>query len=90
MVKHTQTIRLLLPTNCLSVFDHFVKLALKGLRTVWKRHPQITLGIKPFLILIIDLFFILGNVHFMIHEMAQLKYNQKFLTFLYNYTILKI
>ena len=90
MVKHTQTIRLLLPTNYLSylsVFDHFVKLALKGLRTVWKRHPQITLGIKPFLILIIDLFFILGNVHFMIHEMAQLKYNQKFLTFLYNYTI---
>ena len=29
MVKHTQTIRRLLPTNCLSVFDHFVKLALK-------------------------------------------------------------
>ena len=31
MVKHTQTIRRLLPTNCLSVFDHFVKSALKGL-----------------------------------------------------------
>ena len=31
MVKHTQTIRRLLPTNCLSVFDHFVGLALKGL-----------------------------------------------------------
>ena len=31
MVKHTQTIRRLLPTNCLSVFDHFVWLALKGL-----------------------------------------------------------
>ena len=30
MVKHTQTIRRQ-PTNCLSVFDHFVKLALKGL-----------------------------------------------------------
>ena len=30
-VKHTQTIRRLLPTNCLSVFDHFVGLALKGL-----------------------------------------------------------
>ena len=29
MVKHTQTIRRLLPTNCLSVFDHFVRLALK-------------------------------------------------------------
>ena len=25
-----------LPTNCLSVFDHFVKLALKGLRTISK------------------------------------------------------
>ena len=28
MVEHTQTIRWLLPTNCLSVFDHFVRLAL--------------------------------------------------------------
>ena len=28
MVKHTQTIRGQQPTNCLSVFDHFVKLAL--------------------------------------------------------------
>ena len=27
-VKHTQT-----PTNCLSVFDHFVGLALEGLKT---------------------------------------------------------
>ena len=32
MVKHTQTIYQLLPTNHLSVFDHFVGLALKGLR----------------------------------------------------------
>ena len=31
MVKQTQTIRRLLLTNCLSVFDHFVGLALKGL-----------------------------------------------------------
>ena len=31
MVKHTQTIRRLLPTNCLSAFDHFVGLALKRL-----------------------------------------------------------
>ena len=31
MVIHTQAIRRLLPTNCLSVFDHFVGLALKGL-----------------------------------------------------------
>ena len=32
MVKRTQTIRRQLQTNCLSVFDHFVGLALKGLR----------------------------------------------------------
>ena len=31
MVKHTQTICWQQPTNSLSVFDHFVKLALKGL-----------------------------------------------------------
>ena len=31
MVKRTQTIRRLLPTTCLSVFDHFVGLALEGL-----------------------------------------------------------
>ena len=34
MVKHTQTIRLLLPTNFLSVFEHFVGLALKGLKPI--------------------------------------------------------
>ena len=32
MVKHTQTIRRLLPTNYLSMFGHFVGLALKRLR----------------------------------------------------------
>ena len=32
MVKHTQTIRQLVPTNCLSVFNHFVGLALKELK----------------------------------------------------------
>ena len=35
MVKHAQTIRWLLPTNCLSVFDHFVALALQGLTYHW-------------------------------------------------------
>ena len=34
MVKHTQKICRLLPTNYLSVFDHFVLLALKGLMIV--------------------------------------------------------
>ena len=32
MVKHTQTTLWQRPTNWLSVFDHFVKLALKGLK----------------------------------------------------------
>ena len=32
MVKHTQTIRRLLPINCLNVFDHFKGLALKRLK----------------------------------------------------------
>ena len=31
MVKHTQLICWQQPTNCLSVFDHFVGLALNGL-----------------------------------------------------------
>ena len=35
MVKHTQTIRRQNPTNCLSVFDHFVKLAFKGLTSTF-------------------------------------------------------
>ena len=35
MIKHTQTIRRQKATNCLSVFDHFVKLALKGLITFY-------------------------------------------------------
>ena len=34
MVKYTQTILRLLLTNCLSVFDHFVGLVLKGLRSI--------------------------------------------------------
>ena len=33
MIKQTQTILRLLPTNCLSVFDHFVGFARKGLET---------------------------------------------------------
>ena len=33
IVKHNQTIRRQQLTNCLSVFDHFVGLVLKGLRS---------------------------------------------------------
>ena len=35
MVKHTQRIRRRLSTNCLSVFNHSVGLALKGLRALY-------------------------------------------------------
>ena len=34
MIKHTQRIRRLLLTNCMSVFDYFVGLALKVLKTL--------------------------------------------------------
>ena len=34
MVKHIRIIRRQQPANCLSVFDHFVGLALKGLINV--------------------------------------------------------
>ena len=42
MVKPTQTIRRLLPTNCLSVFDDFVELVLQGLKARMKHvnHPS--------------------------------------------------
>ena len=46
MVKHTQTICRLLLKNCLSVFDHFEGLALKGLvNTVWPKKLSL---IEPF------------------------------------------
>ena len=35
MVKHTQTSCRQKPTNCFSMFDHFVGLALKGLSPVF-------------------------------------------------------
>ena len=39
MVKHTQTICWQKPTICLSVFDHFVKLELKGIiSSIMKKH----------------------------------------------------
>ena len=44
MVKHTQTIRRLPPTNCLSVLDHFVELALKGVEKL--RFPLILHWLK--------------------------------------------
>ena len=35
MVKHTQTIRWQEPKNCLSMFDHFMGLAPKGLTLIF-------------------------------------------------------
>ena len=43
MVKHTQTMR---RQNCLSVFDHFVGFALKGLKILKTKSP-IFLALLP-------------------------------------------
>ena len=49
MVKHTQTIRGQQPANCLSVFVHFVGLALKGLISLTMgRFDPSTYFINPF------------------------------------------
>ena len=50
MVKHTQTIPWLSPTNCLNLFDHFVRLLLKGLTTFLAVFLEISLtriGLRP-------------------------------------------
>ena len=46
IVKQTQPIRRLLPTNCLSVFDHFVGLALKGLKDFGYLDALISVGLR--------------------------------------------
>ena len=45
MVKHSQTIRWL-PTNCLSVFDHFVGFVFKGLKFMVADDREIKLFLK--------------------------------------------
>ena len=47
MVKHTQTIRRQLPTNCLTVFDHFMNLALKGLIISYPSRSSLEACEKP-------------------------------------------
>ena len=47
MVKNTQIIRRLFPTNCLSVFDHFVGLTLKGLKKTNKIKSPSSSLIQP-------------------------------------------
>ena len=50
MVKNTQTIVGKLPTSCLSVFDHFVGLARKGLKLLQTRKVKKVLeAVKFFL-----------------------------------------
>ena len=62
MIKHTQKIRRLLPTNCLSVFDHFVRLALKGLGTKSSVTQSISLFSK-LLIFCIAQRFVIHDIH---------------------------
>ena len=46
MTKHMQTIRRLLPTICLSAFDHYVGLVLKGLKIKVKTKTKACIKIK--------------------------------------------
>ena len=43
MIEHTQTVRRVLLTNSLSVFDHFVRLALKGLFKIFNEECNLNL-----------------------------------------------
>ena len=62
MVKHAQTVRWLLSKNCLSVFDHFVGLTLKGLN----ESSAITINVAHFFILAWTISFILGLVCYLL------------------------
>ena len=46
MVRHSQTVPRLLPTNCLSVFDHFVGLTRKASISVIQRVTAISILFK--------------------------------------------
>ena len=47
MVKYTQTIRRLLPTNCLSMCDDLVGLELKGLKRTMMKIFQLERNVPP-------------------------------------------
>ena len=64
MVRHTQTIRRLLPTNCSSVFDHFVGVALKGLKKVVDEGNNQTNKIQNTFHALLKLFF---GYHFLLN-----------------------
>ena len=49
MVKYTQTIRRLQPTNYFSVFNHFLGLALKGLSIICNQFQTNIPFLSPFL-----------------------------------------
>ena len=46
MVQHTQTIRRQKSTNCVSVFDYFVKLALKELKNFPNMILKVTIKLQ--------------------------------------------
>ena len=58
MVKYTLTICRLFPANCLSVFDHFLGLALKGL--IYLYDVYVLECVNPFqVIFVFDIFWYL-------------------------------
>ena len=74
MAKHTQTIRRLLPKNCLSVFDHFLRLALKILSFL--RSTALNLFKTRLQRLILIIFTILTGKNYrnnLIHEFVKTK-----------------
>ena len=80
MVRYTQTILRLLPTNCSSVFDHFVGLVLNGLSnnlTLLLSYDWLTPSqILIFWNLILHNFILgysLSNFHFLESHIAQIQ-----------------
>ena len=75
MVKHTQKIRRQQPTNCLSVFGHFVGLARKGLMLALRERLVISLLILskfkkiPKKVFTVDQHFFLKNHLFLVKSL---------------------
>ena len=76
MVKHTQTIRWLLPTNCLILFDHFVGLVLKGLTNAFLKVHKITLIMVLWFIILVNSFVVVvfATIGAKYSRMNQVKY----------------
>ena len=73
MVKHTQTVNRQKTTNCLSVFDHFVGLALKGLNIILES----ILGVSHILFAI-NLFHVIDLFLYLLKKFENLQFSDDF------------